>query len=439
MASLARGSTPAPAGGPRGVAPGSSPARATATARHRLGQARQVEERPRRAPDAPSRQPPLVRTAHPRRRAARRRSRTIASATPSASSASICTRLAAACADAASASTCRRDLTRTLTHCARRHVALEARWPNWSGKRARAPASSKGLDGGRRRGRGQHAPPRAAAHPDEGEEEGARSFSIRASAVGRQRQGPRHVHAPLRDDDRRRPARSCSASRSCRGRPTTSSSPPSCKDVKSSVEQGATFSDSLRRHPKVFDPLYTNLVQAGEVGGILDTILNRLAVYIEKAMKLKRQVRGAMVYPIVVSSSSSASCRSSSASSSRRSRTMFKDFGSPDDLPVLTAVRHRGLRGVHRTTSSSSSSWSRRGRRGSCGVYRTPEGKKFVHKLLLRVPDRRARLAEDRRRALHAHAAARCSRRASPSSTRSRSSPRPRATSSSRRPSSTRA
>ena len=69
------------------------------------------------------------------------------------------------------------------------------------------------------------------------------------------------------------------------------------RDVKSSVEQGATFSDSLRRHPKVFDDLFVNLVQAGEVGGILDTILNRLAVYIEKAMKLRRQVRGAMVYP----------------------------------------------------------------------------------------------------------------------------------------------
>src|ERR1700716_1485276 len=71
-------------------------------------------------------------------------------------------------------------------------------------------------------------------------------------------------------------------------------------DVKASGEQGATFSDSLRRHPKVFDHLYVNLVQAGEVGGILDTILNRLAVYIEKSMKLRRQVRGAMAYPSIV-------------------------------------------------------------------------------------------------------------------------------------------
>ena len=68
--------------------------------------------------------------------------------------------------------------------------------------------------------------------------------------------------------------------------------------VKSSVEQGSTFSDALRRHPKVFDELYVNLVAAGEVGGILDTILNRLAIYIEKAVKLRQQVKSAMVYPI---------------------------------------------------------------------------------------------------------------------------------------------
>ena len=58
------------------------------------------------------------------------------------------------------------------------------------------------------------------------------------------------------------------------------------RDIKSTVEQGATFSDALRRHPKIFDELFVNLVQAGEVGGILDTILNRLAVYIEKRVKL---------------------------------------------------------------------------------------------------------------------------------------------------------
>jgi type IV pilus assembly protein PilC len=68
--------------------------------------------------------------------------------------------------------------------------------------------------------------------------------------------------------------------------------------VKSAVEQGSTFSDALRRHPKVFDELYVNLVAAGEIGGILDTILTRLAVYIEKAVKLKNQLKSAMYYPI---------------------------------------------------------------------------------------------------------------------------------------------
>jgi type IV pilus assembly protein PilC len=70
--------------------------------------------------------------------------------------------------------------------------------------------------------------------------------------------------------------------------------------VKASVEQGSTFSDALRRHPKVFDELYVNLVAAGEVGGILDTILNRLAIYIEKAVKLRAQIKSAMFYPIAI-------------------------------------------------------------------------------------------------------------------------------------------
>ena len=72
------------------------------------------------------------------------------------------------------------------------------------------------------------------------------------------------------------------------------------RNVRQDVEQGATFAESLRKHPKPFDSLYVNLVQAGEVGGILDTILNRLAVYLEKADALARKVKGAMVYPTTV-------------------------------------------------------------------------------------------------------------------------------------------
>ena len=72
------------------------------------------------------------------------------------------------------------------------------------------------------------------------------------------------------------------------------------REVKQDVEQGSTFADALSKHPKPFDALYVNLVHAGEVGGILDTILNRLAVYLEKADALARKVKGAMVYPSTV-------------------------------------------------------------------------------------------------------------------------------------------
>jgi len=70
--------------------------------------------------------------------------------------------------------------------------------------------------------------------------------------------------------------------------------------VKEDVESGSTFADALKKHPKAFDELYVNLVAAGEVGGILDTILNRLAAYIEKALKLKKKVKSAMTYPATV-------------------------------------------------------------------------------------------------------------------------------------------
>jgi len=71
-------------------------------------------------------------------------------------------------------------------------------------------------------------------------------------------------------------------------------------DIRQDVEGGATFSAALKRHPKIFGALYTNMVEAGEAGGILDTILNRLAAYIEKAMILKRRVKTAMFYPATI-------------------------------------------------------------------------------------------------------------------------------------------
>ena len=70
--------------------------------------------------------------------------------------------------------------------------------------------------------------------------------------------------------------------------------------TRSDVESGQSLADAMRKHPKTFDPLFTNMIAAGEAGGILDTILKRLATYIEKAVKLAGQVKSAMVYPIAV-------------------------------------------------------------------------------------------------------------------------------------------
>jgi type IV pilus assembly protein PilC len=70
--------------------------------------------------------------------------------------------------------------------------------------------------------------------------------------------------------------------------------------VKEDIEGGSTLTDALKKYPKIFDDLFVNLIAAGESGGILDVILNRLSVYMEKAMKLKRKVKGAMTYPISV-------------------------------------------------------------------------------------------------------------------------------------------
>jgi len=72
------------------------------------------------------------------------------------------------------------------------------------------------------------------------------------------------------------------------------------KEITKDVEGGSTLAEAMKKHPKVFDSLFVNLVAAGEVGGILDTILRRLSEYIEKAEKLKSQIKGAMTYPIVV-------------------------------------------------------------------------------------------------------------------------------------------
>jgi type IV pilus assembly protein PilC len=157
------------------------------------------------------------------------------------------------------------------------------------------------------------------------------------------------------------------------------------RDVKANVEQGATFSDSLRRHPKIFDALYVNLVQAGEVGGILDTILNRLAVYNEKAIKLRRQVRGAMVYPSVVVVIFALVLAVLLGWVIPSFKTIFKDLGAAEDLPYLTqiviAVSEAFIGYLPLILLALVGIAV-----GVVTVYKRPAGKRVFHKVFLKLP-----------------------------------------------------
>jgi type IV pilus assembly protein PilC len=106
------------------------------------------------------------------------------------------------------------------------------------------------------------------------------------------------------------------------------------KQVKVDVEGGNTFSDSLEKHPQVFDVLFCNLVRAGEIGGILDSILGRIATYIEKNAKLKRQVKSALTYPIGVMCIAVAVIGIMMVFVIPTFENMFKEFGG--QLPSLT-------------------------------------------------------------------------------------------------------
>jgi type IV pilus assembly protein PilC len=157
------------------------------------------------------------------------------------------------------------------------------------------------------------------------------------------------------------------------------------RDIKNTVEQGSTFSDALRRHPRIFDELFVNLVQAGEVGGILDTILNRLAVYIEKRVKLMRQVKGALTYPTAVIIILIIVIFVLMTFVIPAFEGMFAEFGAKDALPTLTKI----VLGVSRAFVT----WLPLTIPAFIGasvagyyVYKTPKGKRAAHRLLLKVP-----------------------------------------------------
>ena len=154
-------------------------------------------------------------------------------------------------------------------------------------------------------------------------------------------------------------------------------------EIKKSVEGGSTFADALRKHPRIFDDLYVNLVAAGEVGGILDTILNRLAGFMEKAEKLKGKVKGALTYPAVICIIAGIVVAVLLLYVVPIFQTMFADFGSALPAPTQFVVNlSEGLKKYW---------WLFAGVIIGTGVglrqfYRTPNGRTIIDDLFLKVP-----------------------------------------------------
>jgi len=153
--------------------------------------------------------------------------------------------------------------------------------------------------------------------------------------------------------------------------------------VKTDVEEGATYADALAKHPKVFNTLYVNMVAAGEAGGILDVILNRLAAYIEKAMALKRRVKSAMTYPAVVMTIAIGIIAIMMVFVIPSFAKMFGSFGATLPLPTRMVVALSNFM-VHNIV------FILVGIAGFIWVfklwYATYVGKKLVHRTLLRAP-----------------------------------------------------
>lgn len=153
--------------------------------------------------------------------------------------------------------------------------------------------------------------------------------------------------------------------------------------IKSRVEAGSTFADALAEHPKVFDELFTQLVRAGEIGGILDTILQRLGAYIEKNEKLKRRVKGAMVYPVIVLSVAVGVVLVLIAYVVPTFEKMFKDMGGslPAPTQILIDISHafRGnwyfIIGIPTALFIAFKAWISRGR-----------GQELWHGFVLKTP-----------------------------------------------------
>ena len=154
-------------------------------------------------------------------------------------------------------------------------------------------------------------------------------------------------------------------------------------DIRMAVEGGATFSASLKRHPKIFSTLYTNMVEAGEAGGILDTILNRLAAYIEKAMALKKRVKTAMFYPSTIVTVAVVVVIFLLIYVIPTFEQLFAGFGATLPLPTVIVLE---LSRIVRSYILFIVAGLVAAVVGLRFYYRTPGGKMAIDRLLLRLP-----------------------------------------------------
>ncbi len=154
-------------------------------------------------------------------------------------------------------------------------------------------------------------------------------------------------------------------------------------EVQNDVESGNTLADALRAHPKVFQPLYINMVAAGETGGILDTILLRLASFLEATESLARKVKGAMIYPVVISVVAIGAVVILLLFVIPTFATMFESLGQQLPLPTrIVVAMSKYLQGYW---------WAMLGAiGGSVFVFRrwvaTPDGRLIADRMLLKVP-----------------------------------------------------
>jgi type IV pilus assembly protein PilC len=155
------------------------------------------------------------------------------------------------------------------------------------------------------------------------------------------------------------------------------------KEITKDVEGGSTLAEAMKKHPKVFDDLFVNLVAAGEVGGILDTILRRLSTFIEKAEKLKSQVKGALTYPAVVVGIAIIVIAVILVFVIPVFEDMFKSFGSALPAPTQLVVdMSRFLKGnIHWVILAFGGLIY-----GLKRYRRTASGKKQIDTLLLKLP-----------------------------------------------------